>query len=132
MTIDAVHAGGSLAVPPIGAASGPRRAATFEDALRAGSSGTRAALRQAVEGLVSSALVLPALATLRESSMAAGAFAPGTAEKRFGPLLDQHIADHVTSAANFPLVEAIVSKLAQRYGLPAETAATADGRAWRA
>jgi len=131
MTIAPVHHDTALSRPPATAAPDARRVASFSAALRGETRGTKATLRQAVEGLVSSALVLPALATLRESSLAAQPFAPGPAEKRFGPLLDQHIADRITSAADFPLVEAIVDKLAQRYGLPAETAGAADGRAWR-
>lgn len=79
-------------------------------------------LREAVEQLVASSLVLPSLAVLRESSMSAAPFAPGGAERRFGPLLDQELADQVTQGANFPLVDVIVNRLARTYGLmPEET-----------
>ncbi len=81
------------------------------------SGGDRESLRESVEQLVASSLVMPTLSTLRESTMGVGAFAPGTAEKRFGPLLDQHLSDEITKGANFPLVDAIVNKLARRYGL---------------
>ncbi|MCZ6836415.1 MAG: hypothetical protein O7G85_11630 [Planctomycetota bacterium] len=75
------------------------------------------AVRESVEQLVSSSLVLPALKTLRESTMGAGPFTPGTAEKRFGPILDQHFADEITKSANFPIIDVIVDRLARQYGL---------------
>ena len=57
--------------------------------------------------LVSIAFIEPVLAQLRETSQAAGPFAPGDAERRFGPLFDQHVADRITSSANFPLVDSL-------------------------
>jgi Rod binding domain-containing protein len=71
---------------------------------------TEATVREAATKLVSSALVMPILASLREGSLREGPFAPGMAERRFGPLLDQHIADRVVSGSSFPLVDAIVAK----------------------
>lgn len=62
-------------------------------------------VRRAMEQLVASALVEPALSTARSGSLAAGPFAPGDTERRFGPLLDQAIAEHVVRGANFPLVD---------------------------
>ena len=47
---------------------------------------------------------------MREHSQATGPFAPNISEKRFGPLMDQHIADRITKAANFPLVDVIVDR----------------------
>lgn len=95
---------------------------TFDSDLnRAKQSGNLESIRESVELMVSSALVLPVLATLRESNMSAGPFAPGAAERRFGPLLDQHFADRVTKGSNFPLVDAIVSRLARSYGVTATT-----------
>ena len=94
------------------------RAESFPGLLSSASvKGDREILQQSVEQLVSSSLVLPTLATLRESTMSTGPFAPGAAERRFGPLLDQHIADQVTQGANFPLVRAIVNKLARAYDI---------------
>ena len=75
-------------------------------------SAKRQALREAAEQLVSTAFVTPVLGGLRENSTAAGPFAPSTAEKRFGPMLDQQFADRVVRAANFPLVDAIVDRYA--------------------
>jgi Rod binding domain-containing protein len=68
--------------------------------------------RTAAAQLVSSAFVLPVLEAMREDPLGSdsGPFAPGAAEKRFGPLLDQQFADRITSASNFPLIDAIVSR----------------------
>lgn len=72
--------------------------------------GDWAAGREAASQLVSSAFILPVLAALRESQFLEPPFAPTFAERRFQPLLDQQIADRITSAANFPLVDAIVDR----------------------
>lgn len=86
----------------------------FEDASR---NGEKETLRDAAEQLVSSSFILPILSMIRESSNGEGPFAPGTAERRFGPLFDQHIADSITKAANFPLVDAIVDRYLPRTAL---------------
>ena len=83
----------------------------FEDATRNGEMET---LRDAAEQLVSSSFILPILSMIRESSISEGPFAPGMAERRFGPLFDQHIADSITKASNFPLVDAIVDRYLPR------------------
>ncbi len=70
----------------------------------------RQVLREAAEQLVSTAFITPILGALRDSSMAEGPFAPGTAEKRFGPLLDQQFADRVAKASNFSLIDTIVDR----------------------
>ena len=69
-------------------------------------------LRDAATKLVSSALIVPALASLHESPLrpTSGPFAVSNVEKRFGPLLDQQFADRVTKAAKFKLVDAIVDR----------------------
>ena len=72
----------------------------------------RQTARRAVGQLVSWALIVPVLSSLRQSPFATGPFAPGAAERRFGPLLDWHIADRITEAANFPLIDAMVDRLA--------------------
>jgi hypothetical protein len=71
--------------------------------------------RAAATQFVASAFVLPVLETLRNSPFAptTGPFAPGTAEKRFGPLLDQHFADAVTKGAQFNLVDTIMKRFAK-------------------
>ena len=65
----------------------------------------------AARKLVAIALVQPMLAMLRETSRAEGPFAPGDAEKRFGPLLDQQIAERITKRAHFALVDRIAEQL---------------------
>lgn len=83
--------------------------------------------REAARSLVAIALVQPVLAMLRESSTAEGPFAPSPGERRFGPMLDQQIADRITQRANFPLVERIAEQLqatgARRTGGEAASAA---------
>lgn len=77
-------------------------------------------LRTAAEQLVSTAFIQPTLTIMREGSMGAGPFSPGIAERRFGPLLDQRLADQVTKGANFSLVDAIVNHLTRpRFAAPA-------------
>lgn len=79
-------------------------------------------VRQAMMKLVSTALILPALATLRDSPFREGAFAPGTAERRFGPLLDQAVADRVVAGANFPLIDVMVERASALPGIDAVAA----------
>ena len=80
--------------------------------------GSPADLARAAAGrLVASSFIMPVLTSLRESSTAAEPFAPGPAERRFAPMLDWIIADRITEAANFSLIDAIVDRL----GPPAAT-----------
>lgn len=74
----------------------------------------RTAMREAAEQLVSTAFITPILGALRENSTAAGPFAPSTAEKRFGPLLDQQFADRIVQAANFSLIDTIIDRYLPR------------------
>lgn len=99
----------TAALPDRGA---PAPAASFADALEDAARGddTEETVRDAATKLVASALVMPVLASLREGNLSEGPFAPGMAERRFGPLLDQHIADRVVSGSNFSLVDAIVAR----------------------
>jgi hypothetical protein len=72
----------------------------------------RAEAREAAGQLVASTFLMPILSKLRETSQAAGPFAPSTAEKRFGPLLDQHLADRIIKASNFDIVDVIADRYA--------------------
>lgn len=67
--------------------------------------------REAATQLVAEALIMPVLESLRDSPMLRPPFAPGFAEKRFAPLLDQQIADRIVGASNFSLVDQIVDRL---------------------
>lgn len=72
--------------------------------------------RKAAEDLVSTALIEPTLKLLRESNDAAAPFAPGEAEKAFGPLLDQAIAERVVKASGFGIVDRLASDLLKHGG----------------
>lgn len=78
---------------------------------------------RAAESFVSLAFVQPILKQLRESSWAAEPFAPGAAEKQFGPLLDAEFSERITRAGNFPLVDRVAQDLlmqGERAGARAE------------
>ncbi len=71
----------------------------------------REAVRQAAAQLVSSTFIMPVLRAMHDSPFLEPPFAPGYAEKRFQPLLDQQVADRLTTAARFPLIDVIVERL---------------------
>lgn len=71
----------------------------------------RAAAREAAEQIVSVTLVQPLLSQLRSSNMAAAPFAPSRGERQFQGLMDAHTAQDLVKAANFPLVDALASRL---------------------
>ncbi len=74
--------------------------------------------RTAAGRLVASAFIQPVLSSLREGPFAAPLFEPGPMEKRFGLMLDWQIADRITEAANFPLVDAVADRLMPRTAVP--------------
>lgn len=76
-----------------------------------GGSGVTDEARTAAAQFVGMAFIQPLLAQMRESSIAEGPFAPTTAEKRFGPLMDQMLSDRITLAADFPLVDAVARQI---------------------
>ena len=84
----------------------------FAQALQAAAgSGEEAPLREAATELVASALLVPVLQTLQNSPLQApGPFATNVVERRFGPVLHQHLADRIAQASNFPLVDKIVER----------------------
>ncbi|MEY3021631.1 MAG: hypothetical protein RIS86_829 [Planctomycetota bacterium] len=65
---------------------------------------------EAAKTLVAEAFVKPVFASLREGSLAAGPFEPGTAEKRFRPMLDALLADRFTEGANLEVVERVADR----------------------
>jgi Rod binding domain-containing protein len=107
-----VHAGGSL---PRASASdqadfaavlgrhnvGPAASASTNDS----------AARKAAQEFVSIALVQPILTEARETSMAAEPFAPSSAEKQLQSLQDAALAQRITSAAHFPLIDRLTRDL---------------------
>jgi Rod binding domain-containing protein len=99
-----------------------RRAGSFEAELRAaGRAAQVEQARQAAQQMVASTFIMPVLAKMRQSPFLAGPFAPGDAERRFGPLMDQHVADRIAAGDSFPLVDRITEHLlaaeARRIGL---------------
>jgi len=71
----------------------------------------REALREAAAQLVSSTFIMPVLKAMHDSPFLEPPFAPSYAEKQFQPLLDQQVADRLTTAARFPLIDVIVERL---------------------
>lgn len=67
--------------------------------------------RTSAQQLVATGFLQPLLAQARATSIAEGPFAPGDGERRFGPLLDRILADSVTRASNFKLVDAVEGRL---------------------
>ena len=95
-----------------GPTGGPRSGESFSRVLGDLTSGDdRAVVRKAAAQLVSSTFIMPLLQSLHESSFVGSPFAPGFAEQRFQPLLDQQVADRITSAADFPLIDVITDRL---------------------
>ncbi len=97
---------------PAGAMGNEPRGASFAEALqKEAQTHGRSAARQAATELVASALLVPVLDAMYERPLAEPPFAPTAAEKRFAPMLSQHMADRIIGAANFPLVDTILDRL---------------------
>jgi len=69
----------------------------------------RTAAREAAEQMVSTMFVQPLLDMALQQE-GTGPFAPGQAEKTFGPLLHQAMADEIVRKADLPLVDAMVER----------------------
>ncbi|MBL4700884.1 MAG: hypothetical protein JKX85_06470 [Phycisphaeraceae bacterium] len=76
----------------------------------------KAEIREAAQQLVSSALILPMLAQIRESSLKSEMFHGGFTEDAFGAQLDTELADKMVAKSNFPIVEAIYQKMVNPMG----------------
>jgi len=70
--------------------------------------------REAASQLVSTALVQPILERLRASNQAAAPFAPNQAERTFGAMLDTELAQRLTQSGQWPLVDAVASRLLRK------------------
>ncbi|MHC5022832.1 MAG: hypothetical protein ACYTGG_02815 [Planctomycetota bacterium] len=95
----------------MGAGGDPR--GSFAAALATARTGSdqQATLRDAAQKLVSSSLIQPLFDSLEKPSFGTkGPLMPGLGERRFAPLLHQHLADRMTNAAQFPLVDTIVEQ----------------------
>jgi Rod binding domain-containing protein len=99
--------------PPAADFSAMLRDAAARPASDAAAAPRSAQLTAAASQLVSSAFIMPVLQALRDSPFNDGPLAPGAAERRFMPLLDQHLADRVAQASGFALVDVIVKRLSR-------------------
>lgn len=82
----------------IGARDGVSAEAKYEEA------------RTAAEGLVATSFIKPILAQVRESNNTPPPFGPTQAEKQFGSLLDNQLADEIARASQFPIVDRLVEE----------------------
>jgi len=73
-----------------------------------------AARRQVAAQLVAEAFVRPILAQIREQTFVSDRFRAAPAERRFGPMLDEVIAERIVLGARFPLVDAVERTLTAR------------------
>lgn len=71
----------------------------------------QAAARESAEEFVAVTLVQPLLKQLRETSNAAAPFAPSSAELQFRGMMDAQIAQRVSRASNFPIVDVVARNL---------------------
>lgn len=81
--------------------------------------------RATAEQLVAVTFIQPLLKQLRETNHAAPPFGPTQAERQFGALADADLAQQVTRAAHFPLVDRLAQDLLIRSGMDRAQAALA-------
>lgn len=87
------------------------------DALMSGIDGgkkSRDEVREAAEGLVSVAFVLPMMKMMREEPFKTDLFHGGQGEEMFAARLDEQLADRMTRGMNLPVVEAVYERFAGR------------------
>ena len=65
---------------------------------------------EAAQSLVATTLIQPILSQIREDPFRSELFHGGTAEDSFGAQLDTILADRITRASNFPIVESIYNR----------------------
>jgi Rod binding domain-containing protein len=119
-------------LPPSALTRLERDASSFESMLHRHSSDGRAMktreeqAEEAARQLVATTFIQPLLEQLNEPTlMSGGPFMPGDAERRFAPLLQQHLADRIVEAGRFPLADAVKrSLLAKSHGAPPSGEAT--------
>ncbi|MHC5113320.1 MAG: hypothetical protein ACYTGP_02685 [Planctomycetota bacterium] len=117
MSVSAIQPGrAATPLPPLPASPARPAVPQFADVLERARTPREDEAREAAEQLVSSALVMPILSMLRENSRMEEPFAPGPAERRFGPMLDQLVADRIVRKANFPLVDRLTDRLVRNEG----------------
>ena len=90
------------------------RAATIPESIRNGAHHTPAQATEALDTaqkLVSTTLIKPILAQARAARDAPAPWGQTQAEKQFGALLDNRIADDVTKASGFPIAQRIADQI---------------------
>ena len=93
---------------------------SFEEVLARGA-GTdqKELIRNESRKLVAEAFIRPLLAQVRDQNNAAAPFGPTDAEKRFGPMIDQVVADSMTRPDRFPMVKAVERSMLARLEMTA-------------
>ncbi len=70
-----------------------------------------ATAQRTAEQLIATTLIKPILAQVRASNNAPPPFGQTQAEKQFGSLLDNRIADDIAKASNFPIAQRIAGQM---------------------
>jgi Rod binding domain-containing protein len=70
--------------------------------------------REAAEQFVAQVFVQPILKQFRDSDRTPAPFGPSSAEKQFRALMDADLAQRITKAQHFPLVERLAQDLLKR------------------
>lgn len=98
---------------PSGATSGRSFSSILDSTIDAAGDARRGdEARVAAQKLISSAMIMPILSSLRESPfLQEGPLAPGIGEQRFMPMLDQLLADRIAESEQFTLDELIARRL---------------------
>lgn len=113
ISIDSIAGNGFEGMGLIASEATTRQGEAFDQLLKRATEGAgEDEIRKSAQQLVSATFITPMLASVRESSMAAEPFKPTPAEKQFGALLDQQIADEIVKSSNLPIVD----RLAQSFG----------------
>ena len=110
-----------ITIPPVSGVTSAARpspasfASTLDSAMAITHENVReAAAREAAAQLISSAMVLPILSSIRDSTfLEGGPLEPSPAERQFMPMLDQELADRIVRADGFTLDEVVMKGLMQ-------------------
>ena len=87
--------------------------AGFMDRARSEGGTSQEQLREAAEQLVSTTMIMPVFEQLRDDSFASDLFHGGRTEKIFQQQLDQVLADRISGATRFDLVDAVYKQLSR-------------------
>ena len=99
-----------------GSAQPPKTQQSFEEILSGTAEGASKlkTIREESRKLVAEAFITPLLAQMRAKNKAAAPFGPTDGEKRFGPIIDQAVADSMSRPDRFPMVMAVERSILQR------------------